>query len=174
MPFGGMSTWDDEEDRPHHRARGRSYQCLSAGCPLGTHPPSPNRWKSPIVANAFRRDVHLGPHKPQRLTSAPSAPSPMPFGGMSTWDLLQAGQLLHPGQLSPMPFGGMSTWDWGTKVLRWSSRTTRHQCLSAECPLGTGGDAVCMRADARVVTNAFRRDVHLGQQDLGASSDCWW
>ena len=63
---------------------------------------------------------------------------------------------------SPMPFGGMSTWDQGMvapdSLMMWC-----HQCLSAGCPLGTLEREQQGVLLPKRVTNAFRRDVHLGR-----------
>ena len=84
----------------------------------------------------------------------------MPFGGMSTWDHGRYQYFRYHSGKSPMPFGGMSTWDTMPRVEDKPPQPS-HQCLSAGCPLGTPIKAISEIA-IPPVTNAFRRDVHLG------------
>ena len=120
-------------------AQAKGHQCLSAGSPLGTRNELPPTQIPPkFVTNAFRRGVHLGHANEEVSSSYGYLSSPMPFGGESTWDPVA------PVRLDPIPSGG-------------------HQCLSAGSPLGT----LAARGNARhhpMVTNAFRRGVHLGQK----------
>ena len=96
-----------------------------------------------IVTNAFRRGVHLGPKGRSSRISDSNRTSPMPFGGESTWDNSAFAWPVVARRPSPMPFGGESTWD------RIESRT----------PL-----------NSNLVTNAFRRGVHLGPKKVGVAS----
>ena len=166
MPFGCVSCADGETSRFYAAGLRSSLQCLSAVCPVRTHPELANHVAFQTLSSMPFGCVSCADHKNDALKAAFALAGLQCLSAVCpvrTPRKIQGVSLLP--LVSSMPFGCVSCADHNPAGGKSPAGNRGLQCLSAVCPVRTKSPAG-NRGRGHVVFNAFRLCVLCGHLEM--------